>query len=176
MPPEHIGAKKWQFGLPTLMLVVVVAAVVALVLRSLKPVRVFNGPELSDYLARLQPDRIILRDAGQDATEEHPILAEITDPSEVQMVRSNLKFKSPSSGMACACYGFPAIEWYRGDRQLAVVSVQHREALRWRGWRGDADLTPASSAWLGRWLDSYGVGELPSDESVKISHGSEAMQ
>jgi cytolysin (calcineurin-like family phosphatase) len=57
----------------------------------------------------------------------------------------------------CPCNGYPRIDWYRGKERLAIVSVQHCKAIRWKGFQADATLTSKSSQWLQEWLADHGV-------------------
>ena len=53
----------------------------------------------------------------------------------------------------------PALEFYRGDEQLAVIGLVIGQKVRWgTRWRNaDGDLTAESQAWLRQWLRSHGV-------------------
>lgn len=107
-------------------------------------------------------DRIVVRDGGYDCCGPvvgQKILFEITDERELKEVRNNLRFEPGESFSACMCCGYPGIDWYRGNRRIALTGVQHMHSLRWKGFPGDAYLTEESSQWLGQWLKRHGLDD-----------------
>ena len=105
-------------------------------------------------------DRIVVRDGGYNccaSVDNDRILFEVTDEEELREVQHELVLEPGRPGFQCMCCGYPGIDWYRGDRQLALTSIQHDEAIRWRGFPGDVALTPSASAWLVGWLKRHGV-------------------
>jgi hypothetical protein len=72
------------------------------------------------------------------------------------------------------CCGYPAIDWYKGDYRLALTSVQHGGAIRWRDFPGDASLTKESSEWLIDWFLEHGItGKF--DEFLKQKSAKKAL-
>lgn len=41
--------------------------------------------------------------------------------------------------------------------RVALTSIHHGDALRWKGFPGDATLTPESSRALALWLRDHGI-------------------
>lgn len=118
-------------------------------------------------------DRIVVRDGGFDCC--HPVdgdktLFEVVDPDELAEVREHLQFVPRRPAGACMCCGFPGVDWYRGEMRIALTSVQHGFALRWRGFPGDAHFTEGSAQWLREWLRRHGFSEerLPSPKGALL--------
>ena len=109
-----------------------------------------------------QADRAVFRDDGFDyygRASKAKTLFEITEPSEIRQFAERLEFKKGQVLTVCACAGYPRIDWYRGKEHIALASIQHGRAVRWKGFQGDAHLTPKSSQWLVKWLAEHGVDE-----------------
>ncbi len=104
-------------------------------------------------------DQMVIRDGGFNCcvTEQPAVIADIRDPAKIAELRANLKFKSSQIADACMCCGYPRIDWYSGNRPLALTAIQHAAAVRWRGFPGDAVLTNESAAWLYGWMIQQGV-------------------
>ncbi len=121
-------------------------------------------------------DRLVVRDGGFHDSRQvrgQKVLLEITDPAELAEIRDNIQFRERTNAKlgACMCCGFPGMDWYRGWRRLALTSLQHGQAIRWkgfpagnhwpgRGYAGDAPLTIESSIWLTEWLIAHGFDDL----------------
>jgi hypothetical protein len=124
-----------------------------------QPTWSYNG-ELHKAIEKT--DRIVVYDAGYDyygkASKAKPI-REVSDAAEVQRVAGQLEFEKKQVLTMCPCTGYPRIDWYRGKDRIAIVSVQHGETIRWKGFQGDARLTPKSSQFLVQWLGEHGVSE-----------------
>lgn len=105
-------------------------------------------------------DRVLVRTGG--TCHRHPenerILLETTDKTEIEAITSRLRVRRSWSWMHCMCCGTPTIEFYKGDKLLAMIGVHHGESLRWPGvWSRDAMLTAESRDQLNRWLQSIGA-------------------
>lgn len=118
-------------------------------------------------------DRIVVRDGGFDCcgpVDEDAVLFVITNADEIRKVAEHLQFQSKATTNSfmesCMCCGSPGIDWLAGSNRLALTSVQHTNALRWKGfstgrilgWKvgyGDAPLTKESAAWLALWLSNH---------------------
>jgi hypothetical protein len=109
-------------------------------------------------------DRIVVRDGGF-GDHEAPVLFEITKPSEIEELIAGLKVELV--GVPCACDGYPRIEWYKAKQKIAGTCVQHGDAIRWDGLRGDARLSRTSGEWLTQWLVAHGVNQ----EDIKVGCG-----
>ena len=100
-------------------------------------------------------DRVVIRDGGFGCctkSERDPVLLELKDPKEIAELRGIFKFKDRGSNSECMCCGHPGIDWWKGDELLARTAVQHLTALRWKGFHGDAELTPEASEALSAWF------------------------
>ena len=120
---------------------------------------VYHDP-LHDVIATA--DRIVVRDGGFNGpkpNDRQKVLFQVTDPAKVRALIDNLKFLPKPTGPSCTCWGYPGIDWYRGSERLAVTSVQHCRAIRWKGFPTDASLTKESAAWLKQWLLDHGIKE-----------------
>jgi hypothetical protein len=107
-------------------------------------------------------DRIVVRDGGFNCcgpVGDQKVLFEVTDAREIKEVYEHIQFKSPQIPNACMCCGYPGIDWYQGEKRLALTSVQHGRALRWRGFGfpRDAQFTEDFAQWLGKWFLRHGV-------------------
>lgn len=107
-------------------------------------------------------DRIVVRSGGYDCcgpVTRNRVLAVVTDEAEVRRISASFKFSSFQFGTSkCMCCGYPGIDWYKGDRLLALTAVQHGYALRWRGFDGDNAFTAGTGVWLNGWLAGCGAG------------------
>ena len=105
-------------------------------------------------------DRMVVLDAGFDCYGRNfkaKPLFEVSKPDEVREFAEHLEFKKGQTLATCPCNGYPRIDWYQGKQRLATVSVQHGQAIRWKGFQADAKLTSTSSRWLVQWLTDHGV-------------------
>jgi hypothetical protein len=120
-------------------------------------------------------DRLVVHGDGFDCCgpiDETNILFEVTDPQEVESVRSHVAFvartTSESFMETCMCCGGPGLHWYRGGKRIALTAMQHGHAIRWKGFftsrilgfrmgYGDGPLTEESQQWLSNWFAAHGV-------------------
>lgn len=83
-----------------------------------------------------EADRLVIRDGGFDewGLRPWPVLAVVTDPAELREVRAHIRFEPFTNELTgqCMCTGYPGLDWYKGTRALARVSVQHGMAIRWK--------------------------------------------
>ena len=149
--------------------VAVVAASVAWAARDpsrfVRHVPLRHGEGFDRILARA--DRLVVSDGGFDCCGDDdpgPVLAEITDPIVLRNLARTLRFEdgvsSNSFDDSCMCCGNPRLDWYRGNRRIALTSLQHGRSLRWKGFTtasilgvrvgyGDGPLTETSARLLG---------------------------
>jgi hypothetical protein len=100
--------------------------------------------------------------------EEEKTLFEISDPTVIGRVVSEIRIDVKGSGFHCLCCGHPTFEFYKGDLLLAMVGLHHGRSLRWiEGWAGDALLTSASAEFLLHFLAEHGVSE-PLEEHLEM--------
>ena len=105
-------------------------------------------------------DRVVIRDGGFGCCtkpERNPVLLVLTDPKEIAELRGIFRFKDLGSNSSCMCCGHPGIDWWKGDELLARTAVQHLTALRWKGFHGDAELTPEASEALTAWFAARNI-------------------
>ncbi|MHC4109939.1 MAG: hypothetical protein ACYSUY_02630 [Planctomycetota bacterium] len=80
-----------------------------------------------------QCDKIVIRDGGYTChgdIDTHKILMTITDPKEIDEFIKSIEFSIFQREVACACCGWPGIDFYSGSERIMVTSVQHNKALR----------------------------------------------
>jgi hypothetical protein len=168
--------KRWIWG--GVILLIVIGSIAAWTWDQWSYMLVYNRPLRYDqpfHKAIAGADRIIVRRGGFNCcgpVDNNPILFEITDSAEVAEIASQLQFVSRttnnSSRESCQCCGYPGMDWYKGDTRIALTSIQHGQAIRWRGFTtarwfgrrigyGDGPLTPTSQQWLKGWLAAHGA-------------------
>ncbi|MHC4547092.1 MAG: hypothetical protein ACYSYL_21705 [Planctomycetota bacterium] len=67
---------------------------------------------------------------SHDDIDKHKILMVITDPKEIDKFTKSIEFSIFQRQEACACCGWPGIDFYSGSERIMVTSVQHNKALR----------------------------------------------
>ncbi len=105
-------------------------------------------------------DRMAVIDGGFDCygrDTKAKTLFEISGPDNLRQFAERLEFEKGQTLATCPCNGYPRLDWYQGKDRIATVSVQHGQAIRWRGFGADAKLTSQSSRWLVQWLTDHGV-------------------
>jgi len=90
---------------------------------------------------------------------EERTLAEITKKDEISHFLDGIAIDEAGSNFFCGCCGNPTLEFYEGDRLLAMVGYHHGQTLRWASgeWPTDALLTQSSQTFLVSWLAQHGV-------------------
>src|SRR5512145_714845 len=83
------------------------------------------------------------------------VLAVTEDPNTIEGLRHSLQIRDGGCGH-CMCHGDPTLvlSGRSGDR-LAVLGVHHGVAIRWCGWKDDAEL--ADGQRLLQWLVAMGI-------------------
>ncbi len=168
--------RRRQFSLRTLLLVTFCLAILIGVSTTLW--REFGDPlrhirHFHRTIARA--DRIVIRggeidDSGPDV--ELSIVYDITDQAKVAEVREHIQFLAQPPIPPCFCYGYPEIDWYRGDERLMRTTLKHNQSLEWPEIVGSAMLTPESSLWIVEWLAKIdgvpvaATGALPEGEDI----------
>jgi hypothetical protein len=119
-------------------------------------------------------DAIVVRDGGFDCCQSvdgQKTLFRVTDPHEIKEIAAHIKFQSLQATEGCMCCGYPGIDWYKDGQRIALTSLQHGVALRWKGYPGDAQFTQESAAWIVTWLAKHAVAgpqkELDADKLRK---------
>jgi hypothetical protein len=112
------------------------------------------------HAAIAEADRMVVIDAGFDCygrDTKAKVLVEVSKPDEIRQFAENIEFQKGQTLGCCPCNGYPRVDWYQGKQRLATVSIQHGQAIRWKGFQADAKLTSTSSRWLVQWLTDHGV-------------------
>ena len=107
-----------------------------------------------------EADRVVIRDGGFGCCtkpERDPVLLELKDPKDIAELRRIFRFKDRGSNSECMCCGHPGIDWWKGDKLLARTAVQHLEALRWKRFHGDAELTSEAAEALTAWFSARNI-------------------
>jgi hypothetical protein len=110
-------------------------------------------------------DRVVFYDDGFNCygnDSKAKKLFELSEPEEIKQFAERLEFQNEQPAGSCPCNGYPRIDWYQGKERLAIVSIQHGQAIRWKGFQADAKLTSTSSKWLIKWLADHGVDPVKS--------------
>jgi hypothetical protein len=117
-------------------------------------------------------DTIVVRDGGfrrSGGEQNDRILFTVTNRTELLAVYDGIEFVRLTNAIAgvCLCHGWPGMDWYRDGKLVALTSVQHARAIRWREFGtsyvgpfrgyGDILLTTDSAIWLIKWLRSHGI-------------------
>lgn len=109
-------------------------------------------------------DRIVVRDGGQVCCTKprdmlkQPVYFTVTNQAEIADVVTHTTFDPVLKYNPCACCGHPGIDWYRGQKRLAITTWKHGYGILMEdGFVGN--LTPESKTWLRAWLLSHGLKE-----------------
>lgn len=119
-------------------------------------------PEEENIFFSLQADRIVVRDGGMDCcgpVDDDPVLFELTDQKEINNFIENLKIVKEQVAGGCLCCGKPGIDFYKGEKRLALTSLKHGYAIWWKKLPSQATLTRPSREWIRAWLLKHGVPE-----------------
>lgn len=123
--------------------------------------RVASGWADSLRNAVRQTTRIRIRSGGtcHRQPDQEKTLAEITEQDEISRFLDGIAIDEAGSNFYCGCCGNPTLEFYEGDRLLAMVGYHHGQSLRWAGgeWPTDALLTRSSQTFMVSWLAQHGV-------------------
>jgi len=104
------------------------------------------GAESAPTLAPPAVQPTIPQIPGQNASDPEPVMSPRAAAALIDDVDNC--FQPEQTTRSCECVGYPGIDWYRGRERIAVTSVQHYRAIRWKDFPTDAVLTPESAAWL----------------------------
>lgn len=127
-----------------------------------------------------QADRVVVRDGGYTCcgpVDKQAILLNITNRREIDELNRIVEFEPHQTSDACMCCGYPGIDWYRGQKRVALTALHHGLALRWKKFPGDAQLTPRSSQAIVEWLAKRGITrplEEVEERNRRIAVGKEA--
>lgn len=112
-------------------------------------------------------DRIVIREGGFDCCrkigtteKDGKWLLVITNATEIAEFNVLFDFKAEECG-ECMCCGYPGIDWYRKGKRIALTSMHHGFALRWKGFKanggrhGDCHYTDESKVKLADWFRAH---------------------
>lgn len=106
-------------------------------------------------------DRIVIRNGGYNCcrknVDDQEILCVITNAAEIAEFNSLFKFRGGGSANFCMCCGYPGIDWWCGDKKLALTALKHRRSLWWDGIGGVAPLTIESAIKVQEWFACHGI-------------------
>lgn len=106
-------------------------------------------------------DRIVIRKGGYNCCQKNvdgqEILYVITNASEIAEFNSLFKFRGGGSENFCKCCGYPGIDWWCGDKKLALTALKHKCSLWWEGIGGVAPLTIESIIKVQEWFARHGI-------------------
>lgn len=183
-PPRH--STRWLVRLAILALGFAVVGVGAFWKRqSLLHALLYHEPVSLDeafHDAINGADRLVIRRGGFDccrSVEDDPALFTVAGQSAVEEIASQIHLQpliitNSSELPECGCCGYPGMDWYRGSKRVALISVHHGKMLRWSGFStarilgrtvsyADAPLLPESGVWLNNWLAAHGASESQFD-------------
>lgn len=116
-------------------------------------------------------DRVVIRRGGFSccgSVDGQERLVVLTNAQAISEFNSTITLvKTQEVGFSCMCCGFPGVDWYKGTNRIALTSIQHGEALRWKDFPCDVSFTPESSHALAIWLLDHGIPDSH-DELKKI--------
>ena len=106
-------------------------------------------------------DRIVIRNGGYNCcrknVDNQEILYVITNATEIAEFNSLFKFRRGGSANFCRCCGYPGIDWWCGDKKLALTALKHKRSLWWEGIGGVAPLTIESAIKVQEWFTCHGI-------------------
>jgi hypothetical protein len=121
---------------------------------------------LQKMLASSDRVRVVLPRREQADDRDKP-LAEEKDAGAIAELVGAFIVDQPSQPFHCMCDGSPWLEFYRGDKLLTTISVQHGLAIRWSdGWPADRRLVGRGQDTLTAWLAHRGA-RGPAEELLR---------
>jgi len=90
------------------------------------------------------------------------VLLDTRKPEDINSFRNIFKIdEAPSTFGYCMCLGEPTLEFYRGKKLIATISIHHGRSIRWGKWKWDALLIGNEK--LLDWLFTHNV-KKPKEE------------
>jgi hypothetical protein len=110
--------------------------------------------------------------------DQEKTLAEITNTDEIELIVKSISINEEKSAFHCMCCGNPTLEFYKGEKLLAMVGYHHGQSLRWADglWPGDGMLTTQSMDFLISWLARHGVTGPQQERERESKQASERKQ
>ena len=126
---------------------------------------VFDGLRSRVFAAIIRDaDRIVIRDGGGGCCrdpDKEPSLYVITNKAEIAEFNAMFSFSHVKS--PCMCCGYPGIDWWKGNRRIALTAVHHGNRLQWSGFSGNARFTPESRQRIRDWFMKHCKLDLEKD-------------
>ena len=105
-------------------------------------------------------DRIVIRDGGYNCcikdVDAQPQLYVITNAAEIAAFNRLFKFR-PELPDDCSCCGYPGIDWWQGEKKLALTAVKHGHALKWKEFHGAMTFSNWSDHHLHQWFADHAI-------------------
>ncbi len=101
--------------------------------------------------------RVVIRDgdASERVAFKHKVYFEVKDVDEIKLLAKNMVFVPGAWRNDCDCRGHPGMDWYIGDKLVAITAVKHGSGIIRN--RTIARFTKDSKAWMTKWLIEYGM-------------------
>jgi hypothetical protein len=90
-------------------------------------------------------------------TLEELVYFEVKDQAEIKKLAKNIVFKKGVVENFCLCLGHPGIDWYVGDKRVAITAWKHGFGIMREG--KIMYFTDDSKVWVRKWLLARGIKE-----------------
>lgn len=151
-----------RFGFRSVPIIVLTAAV--LVAAVFVGVLLFRPSPNEAFRKTVEQADSVIFISTESRDGDDPVLFTPNDPEEIAKFRELWEFEFRGS-YACACCGFPEIDWYREDLCIAKTSFHHGKNLRWDAFSNDLPLTKTARDHVCRWLlartEGLGAEKVP---------------
>lgn len=101
--------------------------------------------------------RVVIRDgdASKRAALNHKVYFEVKDAAKIKELTKHIVFVRGAWNNGCDCNGHPGIDWYVGDKLVAITAVKHGYGIIRNGTI--AKFTPESRKWITKWFLDHGL-------------------
>lgn len=112
--------------------------------------------DLDEVLRLTTSVRVLSGGVFRGELQSNEVLVECSGSELVSALQKSLRINTdPSTFNHCACFGGPTIELLDNGTTVALIGLQHGQAIRWRRWKHDAKLLEGFS--LEAWFKKQGV-------------------
>lgn len=107
----------------------------------------------------LSVDKVLIKKGGvyNNKAIGQEIGLAFENPKDISEFVERLDVEEPHEVRYCMCAGSYAIELYSGEKLKATIGLHHGKAIRYIGWKGDAELNDGKG--LVEWLAEKGYKE-----------------
>jgi len=107
----------------------------------------------------LSVDEVVIKEGGvyNDKAIGQEIGVAFRSAVDISELAERLQIEEPKEVHYCMCTGCYAIELYSRAKLKATIGLHHGKAIRYEGWKGDADLSDGKE--LLEWLAVKGYEE-----------------